>query len=88
VRELVRGVEATEEFVAANGFRIENGQIVKTEDTGGLLDVVLLQTEVQGILVRAAEIDTELNSVLKRVLSSEIDDAGATSWPVRAARDR
>jgi hypothetical protein len=85
VRGLIRSVEVTEEFAAKNGYRIENGQVVETEDAGGFLTSATLQIEVQGILARAAEIDTELNSVLKRILSSEIDDAGATTLAAAAA---
>lgn len=85
VRDLVRSVEATEEFAAKNGYRIENGKVVETEDAAGFLTGVTLQFEVQGILARAAQIDIELNSVLKRILSSEIDDAGATTLAAAAA---
>jgi hypothetical protein len=85
VRELVRGVEATEEYAAKNGYRIENGQVVEVADTGGFLSAVTLQIEVQAILARAAEIDTELNSVLRRILAGEIGDAGATTLAAAAA---
>lgn len=57
---------------------------MKTSDVGGFLDIAILQVEVQGILARAAEIDTELNSVLKRILSNEIGDAGATTLAAAA----
>lgn len=85
VRDLVRSVEATEEYAAKNGYRIENGKVVETEDAGGFLTGVTLQFEVQAILARAAQIDTELDSVLRRILSSEIDDAGATTLAAAAA---
>ncbi|MFC6093685.1 DUF6973 domain-containing protein [Saccharothrix lopnurensis] len=83
-RDLIRSVEATEQFAAQNGYRIENGTVVKTSDVGGFLDSAIIQVEVQGILARAAEIDMELNSVLKRILSNGIGDAGATTLAAAA----
>ncbi|CAM4074637.1 DUF6973 domain-containing protein [Kibdelosporangium persicum] len=85
VRELVRGVEATEEYAAKNGYRIDNGKVVELQDAGGFLTAATLQVEVQAILARAAEIDTELNSVLKRIVAGEIGDAGATTLAAAAA---
>ncbi|SDJ17276.1 hypothetical protein SAMN05192558_110297 [Actinokineospora alba] len=84
VRELVRGVEATEDHATRNGYRIENGEVVKTEHATGLLTAAILQVEVQALLAQAAMIDTDLNSVLKRILSGEIDDAGATTLEAAA----
>ncbi len=85
VRDLVRSLETTEDFAVKNGFRIDNGKVVKTENSTGFLSSVLLQVEVEAILARAGEIDTELNSVLKRILSGEIGDAGATTLAAAAA---
>ncbi|WET78705.1 hypothetical protein P3102_32425 [Amycolatopsis sp. QT-25] len=49
MRDLVRGIEATEDFAAKNGFRIDNGEVVETENAGGFLPSVLLRVEVEGI---------------------------------------
>lgn len=85
VRELVRNVESTEDYATRNGYRIDNGTVVQIEDTGSFLSGAALQVQVQVILAQAAAIDTELNSVLGRVLSGEIDDAGATTLADAAA---
>jgi len=85
VRDLVRDAESTEDYAANNGYRIENDKIVQTADTGGFLTGATLQVNVQVILAQAAAIDTELNSVLARILSGEIDDAGATTLAAAAA---
>jgi hypothetical protein len=84
VRDLIRSVEAAEEYAAKNGYRIENGKVVEIEDAGGFLAAASLQIEVQVILARAVEIDTELDSVLKRILAGEIGDAGATTLAAAA----
>ncbi len=85
VRDLVRSLETTDDFAAKNGFRIDNGKVVETENSTGFLSSVLLQVEVEAILARAGEIDTELNSVLKRILAGEIGDGGATTLAAAAA---
>ncbi|SHG23761.1 DUF6973 domain-containing protein [Streptoalloteichus hindustanus] len=85
VRALVRSIEAMEEHAGRNGYRIENGQVVETGGSGGFLTAATLQVEVQTILAQAGTIDTELNSVLDRILSGEIDDAGATTLAAAAA---
>ncbi|APU15842.1 hypothetical protein UA75_19575 [Actinoalloteichus sp. GBA129-24] len=79
VRDLVRSIEATEDHAARNGYRIENGEVVDIADSGGFAMLMTLHVEVQGILGQAAMIDTELDSVLRHILSGEIDDAGATT---------
>ncbi|SDC19967.1 DUF6973 domain-containing protein [Actinokineospora iranica] len=84
VRDLIRSVEATEEHAARNGYRIDNGEVVETTDAGDFFTFVSLQAEVQNILGQAATIDTELNSVLQRILSGEINDAGATTLAAAA----
>ncbi|MCP2256621.1 hypothetical protein LX15_000304 [Streptoalloteichus tenebrarius] len=79
VRALVRGVEAIEEHAARNGYRIENGEVVETGRSEGVLTAATLRMEVRVILDQAAAIDAELNSVLESILSREIDDAGAAT---------
>lgn len=88
VRDLVRDVESTEDYAAKNGCRIDNGKVVQLEADGGFITVAALQVEVQVLLAQAAAIDTELNSVLERVLSGEIDDAGATTLAAAAAEGK
>ncbi|MGW0245359.1 DUF6973 domain-containing protein [Nocardia goodfellowii] len=85
VRDLVRSVTATEELAAKYGYRIENGTVVETSNADGFFTGTALRMEVQAVLARAATIDSELNSVLGRVLSGEIDDAGATTLAAAAA---
>ncbi len=84
VRDLVRDIGATEEHAARNGYRIDNGEVVEINDAGGFFSGMTLHIEVQTILARAAEIDAELTSVLRRVLSGEINDAGATTLTAAA----
>ncbi|WP_069166072.1 DUF6973 domain-containing protein [Nocardia altamirensis] len=80
VRELVRAVEATDDLAAKNGYRIENGAVVETDNVSGWFAAVeTLQMNVKAALTNAAAIDTELNSVLRRIMSGDIDDAGATT---------
>ncbi|WP_233595033.1 hypothetical protein [Amycolatopsis sp. WAC 04169] len=85
VRDLVRSVETTADFAAKNGFRIDNGKVVETEGASGFLSTMLLQVEVEATLARSGQIDTELNSVLKRIMAGEIGDAGATTLAAAAA---
>ncbi|MDQ3579802.1 MAG: wnt family protein [Actinomycetota bacterium] len=84
VRDLIRSVEATEDYAARNGYRIDNGEVVEIADEGDFLTSIALRVGVQDVLGQAATIDTELNSVLQRILSGEINDAGATTLEAAA----
>ncbi|MBY8854122.1 hypothetical protein K7G98_40175, partial [Saccharothrix sp. MB29] len=66
-------VEATEQFAAQNGYRIDNGTVVKTSDVGGFLDIAILQVEVQGILARAAAARSAFGSTSNPVICPSSD---------------
>uniref|UniRef100_UPI003F49A6A5 DUF6973 domain-containing protein n=1 Tax=Nocardia suismassiliense TaxID=2077092 RepID=UPI003F49A6A5 len=84
VRDLVLSVMATEDLATKNGYRIENGTVVATEHASGFFTDAMLRMEVQDVLDNAARIDTLLNSVLRRILSGEINDAGAATLATAA----
>ncbi len=81
VRQLRRDVDEAKELAATHGFRIDNGKVVEPQSAGAETASIEsdLVERVDSILTKAEEVDTDLATMLDKVLADKISDEGATT---------
>ncbi|WP_277068896.1 DUF6973 domain-containing protein [Saccharomonospora viridis] len=82
VRQLRRDIDEAKGLAATHGFRIDDGRIVEPEGEAGA-DTASVKSDlverVDSILAKAKEVDTDLATMLDKVLADKISDEGATT---------
>jgi ketosteroid isomerase-like protein len=82
VRQLRRDIDEAKGLAATHGFRIDDGRILEPEGEAGA-DTASVKSDlverVDSILAKAKEVDTDLATMLDKVLADKISDEGATT---------